>query len=74
MVSLNPEIYFMMTHGLESAGGIDQLLTRPGVADTIAGKKPRVVAIPDGMALSFGPQTGQILLNVAKQMYGVPTK
>ncbi|OKL50685.1 ABC transporter substrate-binding protein [Boudabousia marimammalium] len=74
LVSLNPEVYFMMTHGLESAGGLEQLLTRPGIADTIAGKNQRIVSIPDGMALSFGPQTAQVLLAVAKATYGVPAK
>lgn len=72
LVKLNPEVFFMMTDGLKSTGGYEGLVKRPGVKDTIAGSKPRIVTIPDGLALSFGPQTGEVLLKVARALYGVP--
>lgn len=71
LVKLNPDVIFMMTNGLESAEGLEGLLQRPGVAQTTAGKNQRVVSIPDGIALSFGPQTGDILRETAKALYGV---
>lgn len=71
LVKLNPDVIFMMTKGLESTEGLEGLLSRPGVAQTTAGKNQRVISIPDGIALSFGPQTGDILREVAKALYGV---
>lgn len=71
LVSLNPEVFFVMKDGLESTGGETGFLARPGVSDTVAGQKPRIIAIPDGISLAFGPQTGDIILEVAKALYGV---
>ncbi|MFC5280810.1 hemin ABC transporter substrate-binding protein [Arcanobacterium canis] len=73
LISVNPEVIFVMRDGLKSTGGIEGLMARPGVAQTRAGQKKRVISIPDGISLSFGPQTGDILLAVARAMYGVPT-
>ncbi|XCB30171.1 ABC transporter substrate-binding protein [Arcanobacterium hippocoleae] len=71
LLTINPEVIFTMTGGLESTKGMEGLLARPGVSSTIAGKKQRVVAIPDGLSLAFGPQTGDVLLAVARALYGV---
>ncbi|GAE75468.1 heme ABC transporter [Cutibacterium acnes JCM 18918] len=57
--------------GLASTGGMKGLLARAGVANTTAGRKQRVISIPDGISLSFGPQTGEVLTAVAKALYGV---
>lgn len=69
LAKLNPDVIIMMSEGLESTGGIEGLLTRPGVAETIAGQHQRVVTLPDGQALSFGPQTGEVLLRLAQAVY-----
>lgn len=71
LLMLNPDVIFTMTDGLESTDGVDGLLARPGMSDTTAGKNERIIAIPDGMSLSFGPQTGEVLVAVAKALYGV---
>ncbi|USR79695.1 heme/hemin ABC transporter substrate-binding protein [Arcanobacterium pinnipediorum] len=71
LVALNPEVIFTMSAGLESTNGMEGFLARPGVSETRAGQNQRVVAIPDGLSLSFGPQTGQTLLAVARALYGV---
>lgn len=71
LITLNPEVIFVMKDGLESTGGLDGLVARAGVAQTRAGANQRIVAIPDGISLSFGPQSGEILLNVARALYGV---
>ncbi|EEH63391.1 periplasmic binding protein [Gleimia coleocanis DSM 15436] len=71
LVALNPEIIFTMSSGLDSTNGLKGLLARPGVAETRAGQKQRVVAIPDGLSLSFGPQTAETLLAVARATYGI---
>lgn len=69
LAELNPEIILVMSKGLESTGGVDGLLQRPGVAQTIAGQNRRIVAIPDGQSLSFGPQAGAQLVATAKAIY-----
>lgn len=69
IAAMNPDVFFVMTKGLESVNGVEGLLQRPGIAQTNAGKNKRVVAIPDGLALSFGPQTGEVLLAVGKALY-----
>ncbi|WP_412100435.1 heme/hemin ABC transporter substrate-binding protein [Corynebacterium aurimucosum] len=69
LARINPEVIIMMTDGLKSTGGIDGLLERPGVAQTIAGQKQRIVTIPDGQSLAFGPMTGQTLVKLAKAVY-----
>lgn len=71
LVALNPEVIFTMSDGLESTDGLAGLMARPGVLETRAGKSQRVIAIPDGLSLSFGPQTGETLLAIAKALYGV---
>ncbi|OCK13051.1 ABC transporter substrate-binding protein [Cutibacterium avidum] len=71
LVSLNPDAIFVMKDGLTSTGGMKGLLARAGVANTTAGRNHRVIAIPDGISLSFGPQTGEVLTSVAKALYGV---
>ena len=69
LARINPEVIIMMTDGLKSTGGVDGLLERPGVAQTIAGQKQRIVTIPDGQSLAFGPMTGQTLVKLAKAVY-----
>ena len=69
LARINPEVIIMMTDGLKSTGGVGGLLERPGVAQTIAGQKHRIVTIPDGQSLAFGPMTGQTLVKLAKAVY-----
>lgn len=69
LAKINPEVIIMMNKGLESTGGIDGLLERPGVAQTIAGQNRRIVTLPDGQSLAFGPLAGQTLLKLAQATY-----
>jgi iron complex transport system substrate-binding protein len=72
LVSLDPEVIFVMKDGLASTDGVSGLLARPGVAQTRAGQSGRIISIPDGISLSFGPQTGEVLLAIARALYEVP--
>ncbi|WP_082470247.1 heme/hemin ABC transporter substrate-binding protein [Curtobacterium sp. S6] len=69
LVKLNPDLILAMTKGLESTGGLDGFLARPGVAETTAGSKKRVVDMADGQILSFGPNTPAVLLSLAQAIY-----
>jgi len=66
MVSLNPEVILVMTKGLASIGGVAGLVELPGVAQTEAGKKRRIVAVDDSLLLSFGPRTPDLLVQLQK--------
>lgn len=69
VLTLNPELIITMTGGLESTGGIDGFLARPGVADTIAGQHARIVDMADGQVLSFGPSFPAVLVSLANAVY-----
>lgn len=69
LAELNPDIFIMMSSGLDSTGGMDGLMQRPGIAQTIAGQKQRVLALPDGESLAFGAQTGELMLRAAEKLY-----
>jgi len=73
VLNLNPELILTMTNGLASTGGLDGLMRRPGVSDTIAGQNRRVVHMNDGQILAFGPQTGAILRSLATAIYAPTT-
>ncbi|MGV0395582.1 heme/hemin ABC transporter substrate-binding protein [Corynebacterium uberis] len=66
---LNPDVIIMMTKGLESIGGVDGLLAKPGVSLTEAGKHRRVLTLPDTDALAFGPQTGAMVTAARDQLH-----
>lgn len=59
----------MMSSGLESTGDVEGLLQRPGIAQTTAGQNQAILALPDGASLAFGPQTGELLLRAAQELY-----
>ncbi|MGG5753882.1 heme/hemin ABC transporter substrate-binding protein [Zafaria sp. Z1313] len=69
LAALDPDVILVMSAGLESTGGLDGLLERPGVAQTTAGQKRRVVDVPDGQLLSFGPNSAAALLAIAEAVY-----
>lgn len=69
LVGLDPEIILTMRDGVESTGGIDGLLDRPGVAETTAGRKKRLVIAADNQLLSYGPRTPANLEALATALY-----
>jgi len=71
MITLNPQVILVMTKGLASTGGVAGLLALPGVAQTEAGKKKRVIAVDDSLLLSFGPRTPNLLLQLQEALVKV---
>ncbi len=61
LVAANPDVLLVMSKGLESVGGIDGLVALPGVAQTTAARERAVIAVDDGILLSFGPRTGALV-------------
>lgn len=70
LVKAEPDLYLMMSDGLESVGGVDGLLEIPGVADTAAGATGCVVDMADAQILSFGPQFPATLRALGDAIYG----
>ena len=71
MATLNPDIILVMIGGLESVGGISGLQKLPGVAQTSAGKKGKVVAVDDSLLLSFGPRTPSLIERLTAAFLGL---
>lgn len=70
VVAARPDLILLMTHGLESAGGVDGLLSaRPALALTPAGERRRLVDMADGDILSFGPRSAAVLDALAQAVY-----
>ena len=65
LAELNPDVILVMSKGLASAGGVAGLKALPGVAQTTAGKKGRILAVDDSLLLSFGPRTPDLILQMA---------
>lgn len=64
-----PDVILLMTHGLESVGGVDGALGVPGLAQTPAAHNRRFVDMNDYQILSFGPLTAAVLDALARALY-----
>lgn len=65
-----PDVILVMTKGLESVGGVDGLAEIPGIAQTPAGMDRRIASIDDGVLLSYGPRTDEVLRSLVAQIHG----
>ncbi|GGM46801.1 hemin ABC transporter substrate-binding protein [Dactylosporangium sucinum] len=66
LINAAPDVILVMTEGLQSVGGVDGLLRMPGVAQTPAGERRRIVDMADGVLLSFGPRVGEAVRALAR--------
>jgi iron complex transport system substrate-binding protein len=70
LVDANPDLFIMMTKGLDSVGGVDGLVEHlPAVAQTDAGRNKRIVDMSDTTVLSFGPAAASVLDALAVAIY-----
>lgn len=65
-----PDVILVMDKGLDSVGGVAGLLEIPGVAQTPAGEHERIAHLPDGIMLNYGPRTGDVVADLARQLHG----
>ncbi|QVQ54199.1 ABC transporter substrate-binding protein [Spiractinospora alimapuensis] len=70
LISAQPDVLLVMSNGLESVGGVDGLAEIPGIAQTPAGQEGRVIDMPDGVLLNYGPRTPQVVAALAEELYG----
>lgn len=71
LMRLEPDMFLMLTLGLESVGGVDGLVEIPGVAQTPAGERGRVVDMSDYEMFTWGPRTPDVLAALAEAVYRV---
>jgi iron complex transport system substrate-binding protein len=70
LVSANPDLILVMTGGLQSVGGPEELVrVKPALGLTRAGQNLRFVDMDDSLILSFGPRTPAIMDAVARAIY-----
>lgn len=65
LVEAAPDIILVMQAGLASVGGVDGLLSIPGIAQTPAGENERIIAFEDLYLLGFGPRLGDAIYDLA---------
>lgn len=71
LMKLEPDMFLMLTLGLESVGGVDGLFEVPGIAQTPAGERRRVVDMSDYVIFTWGPRTPEVLEALAEAIYRV---
>lgn len=69
LAKTRPDVILFMTAGLASVGWVDGALKLPGVAETPAGERKRIVDMSDYQILSFGPLTAQVIDALARAIY-----
>ncbi len=66
VIAAAPDVILCTREGVEALGGIDTLLSRPGIALTPAGKAKKVI-YPDALyLLGFGPRLPQAVRDLAQ--------
>jgi iron complex transport system substrate-binding protein len=68
LAAARPDVILVMTGSLASVGGVDGLLAMPGIAQTPAAAHRRVIAVDDGLLLSFGTRTPRVVSALANAL------
>ncbi len=61
VIAARPDVVLVTDQGLKASGGVDGILTLPGLAQTPAGKQHRIVSQEAMLLLGFGPRMPQAL-------------
>lgn len=69
MLTFQPDVILIPKRGLQSIGGIEGLLSVPGVAATPAGQAKRVIAMEDSRLLAMGPRTAEVARDLMVAAY-----
>ncbi len=70
LIQANPDLILVMSGGLESVGGVDELIVKkPAIGLTTAGQNRRFVDMADSVILGFGPRTPAVLDALARAVY-----
>ena len=61
VIAARPDIVLVTDQGVKASGGVDGILKLPGLAQTPAGRKQRIVSQEAMLLLGFGPRMPQAL-------------
>ncbi len=64
-----PDVILTTDASLREIGGLEALLTEPGIAQTPAAANDRVVSMEDLYLLGFGPRTGRAIADLARLLH-----
>lgn len=69
LVEAAPDVILVMQAGLVSVGGVDGLLSIPGIGQTPAGEGERIIAFDDLYLLGFGPRIDDAVHDLALALH-----
>ena len=61
VIAARPDLVLVTDQGLKASGGVDGILKLPGLVQTPAGRKHRIVSLEAMLLLGFGPRMPQAL-------------
>ena len=61
ILGLNPDLYLVMSKGLDSVGGLKAFRKLPGIKDDLP-----VIAVDDSLLLSFGARTADLIAQLSR--------
>ena len=64
VIAARPDVVLVTDQGLKASGGVDGILTLPGLAQTPAGRQHRIVSQEAMLLLGFGPRMPQALADL----------
>lgn len=64
VIAARPDVVLVTDQGLRASGGVDGILTLPGLAQTPAGRQHRIVSQEAMLLLGFGPRMPQALADL----------
>jgi len=69
ILAAQPDAILMMASRADAAGGIAEVLARPDIALTPAGRAGRAVVMPGMLLLGFGPRTPEAVSRLARALH-----
>lgn len=68
LIQSNPDVILMFDSGSQSLGGLDAILSLPGMSQTTAGKHKKIITMDGALMSNFGPRTGQAALELNQKL------
>jgi iron complex transport system substrate-binding protein len=68
LIAASPDVIVVPAEGLAALGGVDGLLSIPGIAETPAGLNRRILAYPEGDFLTLGPRIPESVVLLADDL------
>lgn len=70
MIRERPDVLIVTTTGLESVGGVDDLLALPAFSRTPVAKSKKVLVFETQYLYGSGPRTGRLLTEIVRALHG----